>query len=231
MPVSSRWSAGAETSRRGVGREALPTARLRPPAAGVAKIRELLSEHRIRPYDLGGVVAALGASRCDEAVDLLLEFAGADGKGVEVLGEPWIEAIGMLEGARSTEILLSFVDPGSKLFNREFSPDHRHGDLLARLLAERAVKDKALKNRLFELANADLTKTKRMILAKVFGQFPDEDDRVQGLSILRDDGFDALDCSGMTLGGKPRAFLSVQAFELKVAIIERVNEIGGNSCC
>jgi hypothetical protein len=80
------------------------------------------------------------------------------------------------------------VDPNAKLFSREFIPDHRHGDLLARLLAERAVKDKPLKGKLVELTNGDLPPTKRMLLAKVFAQFAGEDDRVQGLCILRDDG-------------------------------------------
>ncbi|MBZ5643436.1 MAG: hypothetical protein LAO19_11800, partial [Acidobacteriia bacterium] len=65
---------------------------------------------------------------------------------------------------------------------------HRYGDLLARRLAERAAKDKALKGRLVELTNGDLPQTKRMLLAKVFGQFDSEEDRVLGLSILRDDG-------------------------------------------
>jgi hypothetical protein len=159
-----------------------------PPATGIEKIRELISDLKHRRYELAGVVAALGRSRCDEAIDVLIEFAGADGKGVEAVGESWIEAIGALEGARSSEILLSFVDPNAKLFNREFIPDHRHGDLLARLLAERAVKDKALKGRLVEIANGDLPPTKRMLLAKVFSQFAGEDDRVEGLCILRDDG-------------------------------------------
>jgi hypothetical protein len=80
------------------------------------------------------------------------------------------------------------VDSSAKLFNRDFIPDYRHGDLLARLLAERAVKDRALKSRLVELANGDPPNMKRMLLAKVFGQFTGEDDRVQGLCILRDDG-------------------------------------------
>ena len=158
-----------------------------PPAAGIAKIRALISELHSRPYELGGVVAALGASRCDDAIDALMEFAGPDGKGVDALGESWIEAIGALETARSTEILLSFVDPNANVFNREFIPDHRHGDLLARLLAERAVKNKAVKSRLIELAKGDLSPTKRMILAKVFAHFSG-DDRVEGLCILRDDG-------------------------------------------
>ena len=161
---------------------------VQPPAAGVATIRALISELRFRLYELQGVVAALGASRCDDAIDALMEFASADGKGREAVGESWIEAIGALEGARSSEILLSFVDPNSKLFPREFMPDRRHSDLLARVLAERAVKDKAFKGKLLELANDDLPPTKRLLLAKVFAQFADDDDRVQGLCILRDDG-------------------------------------------
>jgi hypothetical protein len=159
-----------------------------PPAAGIAKIREFVSNLKFPTYDLGTVVAALGASRCDDAINVLMEFAGPDGKGVDALGESWIEAIGALEGTRSSEILLSFVDPSAKLFNRDFIPDHRYGDLLARLLAERGAKDKALTSRLVELANGDLPNTKRMLLARVFGQFTGEDDRVQGLCILRDDG-------------------------------------------
>jgi len=159
-----------------------------PPAAGIAKIREFVSNLKFPTYDLGTVVAALGASRCDDAIDVLMEFAGPDGKGVDALGESWIEAIGALEGTRSSEILLSFVDPSAKLFNRDFIPDHRYGDLLARLMAERGAKDKALTSRLVELANGDLPNTKRMLLARVFGQFTGEDDRVQGLCILRDDG-------------------------------------------
>jgi hypothetical protein len=159
-----------------------------PPAAGIAKIREFVSSFKFPPYDLGTVVAALGESRCDDAIDLLMEFAGPDGKGVDALGESWIEAIATLESARSSEILLSFVDPNAKLFSRDFLPDHRYGDLLARLLAERAVKHKAVKSRLIELANGDLPNAKRTLLAKVFGQFSSEDDRVEGLCALRDDG-------------------------------------------
>ena len=133
-------------------------------------------------------MAAPGASRCDDAIDVLMEFAGPDGKCVDGLGESWIQAIGALEGTRSNEILLSFVDPSAKLFNREFVPDHRHGDLLARLLAERATKDNSLNGRLIELAKGDLTQTKRMLLARIVGQFTSEEALVEGLCVLRDDG-------------------------------------------
>lgn len=74
-----------------------------PPGPGIAKIREFVSGFKFPAYDLGTVVAALGDGRCDDA------FAGPDGKGVDALGESWIEAIAALESARSSEILLSFV--------------------------------------------------------------------------------------------------------------------------
>jgi hypothetical protein len=162
-----------------------------PPAAGVAKIRELVSDLRFRPYELGGVMGALGASRCTDAIEVLMYLAGTDGKGVESIGEPWIEAIAALRGPRSNEILLSFVDPNAKLFTTESMPvipDQRHGDRLARLLAVRAVNDKAMKAKLVGLANGDLPPTKRVLLAKVFAQFSGEENLVEGLCVLRDDG-------------------------------------------
>jgi len=159
-----------------------------PPAAGIAKIRELISDLRYRTYELEGAVRALGASRCDDALEVLVEIAGPDGKGVDAIGEAWIEAIGMIKGTRSSEILLSFVDPNAKLFTREFIPDHRDGNVLARLLADRASKDKALKAKLVELANGELPPAKRLLLAKVFGQFTKEEDLVEGLCVLRDGG-------------------------------------------
>jgi len=160
-----------------------------PPGAGVAKIREIISASRFPAHEMEIVVAALGASRCEDAIAVLMEIAGPDGNGVEALGgEPWIEAIRALGGKRSNEILLSFVDPNARLFTRDFIPDHRHGDLLARLLAQCAVEDKAVKAELVRLANGDLPPTKRMFLAKVFGRSNAEEGLVEGLCVLRDDG-------------------------------------------
>jgi hypothetical protein len=117
-----------------------------------------------------------------------MEFAGSDGNAVQSIGEQWIEAIAELGGPRSNEILLSFVKPEAKLFTKEFLPDHRQGDLLARVLADRADEDRAVKEELFQLADGELAPLKRMLLAKVFARFRKEEDLVAALSILRDDG-------------------------------------------
>jgi hypothetical protein len=160
-----------------------------PPAEGIAKIREILSQIRFfYPYDSEGIVAALGASRCADAMDLLLELAKPDGSGVAAIGDEWITAVAQLGGNRSNEVLLSFVDPNQKLFTKEFVPDYKNGNVLARLMANRAEQDGEFKAELFRLANGELPPTKRVLLAKTFSRFQGEDDLVAGLCVLRDDG-------------------------------------------
>lgn len=155
------------------------------PAEGIAKIREILSQ--IRLYELEGIVTALGVSRCAEAMDLLLELAKPDGSGVAALGEQWIKAVAQLGGERSDHILLSFVDPNAKAFTKDL-PDHREGDLLAQLLADRAKENGQFKAELFRLASGELPPVKRMLLAKTFARFQEEANLVAGLCVLRDDG-------------------------------------------
>src|SRR5947209_566860 len=43
--------------------------------------------------------------------------------------------------------------------------------------------------------------------------------------LFLDDCFDAINRGGVALGGEPRAALTVQAFEFKVAVVERVDEV------
>jgi hypothetical protein len=160
-----------------------------PPQEGIAKIREVLSQVRFfYPHDSRGVVAALGASRCGDAMDLLLELAKPDGSAVAQIGEEWIRAIAQLGGKRSNEVLLSFVEPDQKLFTKEFVPDYQHGNVLAGLLADRAEHNSEFKAELFRLANGELPPGKRLLLAKTFSNFQQEGDLVAGLCVLRDDG-------------------------------------------
>jgi hypothetical protein len=158
------------------------------PEQGIAKIKEILDGVRFfYPHDSRGVVAALGASHCADAMDLLLQLAKTDGSAVAQIGDEWIKAVAQLGGKRSNEVLLSFVDPDQKLFTKEFVPDYQDGNVLARLLADRAEHDSEFKAELFRLASGELPQTKRMLLAKAFSFFQREDDLVAGLCVLRDD--------------------------------------------
>lgn len=160
-----------------------------PPEEGIAKIKEILAGLRFfYPHDSRGVVAALGTSRCADAMDLLLQLAKPDGSAVAQIGDEWIRAVAQLGGDRSNEVLLSFVDPNQKLFTKDFAPDYQNGDVLAGLLADRAEHDSEFKTKLFRLANGELPPNKRMLLAKAFSRFKGEVDLVAGLCVLRDDG-------------------------------------------
>lgn len=130
----------------------------------------------------------MGVSWCIEAMELLLELAKPDGSGAAAIGDEWIKAVAQLGGKRSNEVLLSFVDPDAKLFTKEFLPDSQNGNVLARLMADRAEQDGDFKAELFRLANGDLPPVMRMLLAKTFSRFQSEDDLVAGLCVLRDDG-------------------------------------------
>ena len=159
-----------------------------PAEEGIAKIKEILPGLRFfYPHDSRGVVAALGASRCADAMDLLLQLAKPDGSAVAQIGDEWIKAVAQLGGKRSNEVLLSFVDPDQKLFTKEFVPDYQDGNVLAGLLADRAEHDSEFKAELFRLAGGELPQTKRMLLAKAFSFYQREDDLVAGLCVLRDD--------------------------------------------
>jgi hypothetical protein len=133
-------------------------------AAGIAKIREVIAELKLRSYQMREVCGALGHSRCPEAVGLLREFASDDVL-VEQLGEVWINAVATLDYPESRQLLLSSVDPeisglpaGLK-FYRE--------DVLAARLAELAQRDAAVRQRLFQLCTLQLPLAKRALLGKI----------------------------------------------------------------
>ena len=159
-----------------------------PPEEGIGKIKEILAGVRsFYPHDSRSVVAALGASRCADAMDLLLQLAKPDGSAVAQIGEEWIRAVAQLGGKRSDEVLLSFVSPDQKLFTKEFIPDYHDGGVLADLLADRAEHESEFKAELFRLASGELPPIKRTLLAKAFSRFRNEDNLVAGLCVLRDD--------------------------------------------
>ena len=93
------------------------------PAAGIAKVRDVLSEKRIRGYKLRGLVTALGESRSDAAFDLLYELA-SDAPAADV------HAPHNVVGARGSEVSL-----GRFLQHQLVQCQVRHCSLQAPVLA------------------------------------------------------------------------------------------------
>ena len=133
------------------------------PAAGIAKVREVLGTHRIRGHELRELVTALGESRSDAGIDLLYELA-SDAQTFEQCEENLVNALAALDKPRARELLLSLVDPDIRGIALTRRP-HREDSLVARLteLARRRPEAAA---RLRELCEHELPEVIRHVLSK-----------------------------------------------------------------
>jgi hypothetical protein len=134
------------------------------PAAGIAKMRDVLGKRRLRGYELRELVTALGESRSDAAIALLYELA-SDAQRFEQCEDNFINAVAALDTPRARELLLGFVDPDIRGIALTRRP-HREDVLVARLtkLARRRPEPAA---RLLELCERDLPELNRHVLSKV----------------------------------------------------------------
>jgi len=134
------------------------------PAAGIAKMRDVLGKRRLWGYELCKLVTALGESRSDAAIDLLYELA-SDAQTFEHCEDNFIKAIASLDTPRARELLFGFVDPDIRGIALTRRP-HRDDVLVARLtdLAKRRPESAV---RLRELCERDLSELNRHILSKV----------------------------------------------------------------
>lgn len=134
------------------------------PAAGIAKMRDVLGKRRLWAYELRELVTALGESRWDAAVDLLYELA-LDAQTFEQCEDNFVNAFAALDTPRARELLLGFVDPdirGIALTRRL-----HHEDVLVARLTELAQHRPEAAARLRELCERDLPELNRHVLSKV----------------------------------------------------------------
>jgi hypothetical protein len=134
------------------------------PAAGIAKIRDVLGTRRLWGSELRELVTALGESRSDAAVDLLYEL-GSDAHTFEQCEDNFINAFAALDTSRARELLLGFVDPDVRGIALTRRP-HREDVLVARL-TELARHWPEVAARLLELCDRDLPELNRHVLANV----------------------------------------------------------------
>ena len=134
------------------------------PAAGIAKVCDVLRKRRLRGYELHELVTALGESRSDAAIDLLSELA-SDAQTFEQCEDNFINAVAALDTPRARELLLGFLDPdicGIAL------PRHPHCEnvLVARLM-ELAQRRPEASARLRQLCERNLPELNRHVLSRV----------------------------------------------------------------
>jgi hypothetical protein len=152
------------------------------PAAGIARIRDVLGRRRLRGYELRELVAALGESRSDAAVDLLYELA-SDAPTFKQCEDNFINAFAALDTPRARELLLGFVDPDIRgialtRLDRE--------DVLVARLTELVQRRPEAAARLRELCERDMPELNRHVLSKVMDSLGTPEALAASLNLIDD---------------------------------------------
>jgi hypothetical protein len=153
------------------------------PAAGMAKIRDVLGKRRFWGYELRELVTALGESRSDAAIDLLDELAH-DAHMFEQYEDDFINAVAVLDTPRARELLMAFVDPNIRGIALTGHPHSQ--DVLVARLTELARRRPEVAARLRELCDRDLPELNRHLLAKVMDWLGTPEALAANLSLIDD---------------------------------------------
>lgn len=153
------------------------------PAAGIAKMRDVLGKRRLWGYEPQELVTALGESRSDTAVDLLYEFA-SDATTFKQCEDNFINAFAVLDTPHARELLLGFVDPDIRSIALARRP-HREDVLVARL-AELAQRRPDVAARLWNLCGRDLPELNRHVLSKVMSWLGTPEALAANLNLIDD---------------------------------------------
>ena len=153
------------------------------PAAGLAKMRDVLGKRRLGGYELRELITGLGESRSDVAIDLLCELA-SDAQTFEQCEDNLINAVAALDTPRAREFLLGFVNPDIRTIVLTRRP--RREDVVVARLAELAQRKPETAARLQELCERDLPEINRHVLSKVMGWFGTTEALIANLNLIDD---------------------------------------------
>ena len=153
------------------------------PAAGIAKVREVLGKRRLRGHELREVVTTLGESRSNAATDLLRELA-FDERTFEQLEREFVDAIAALDTPGARELLLGFVDPNVRCIAPTGRP--RREDILVAGLAGLAQRSPKVAARLQGLCGRELPELNRHILSGIMASLGTPDALTANLNLIDD---------------------------------------------
>jgi hypothetical protein len=160
---------------------------LDPPAQGIERIRQLVSELRIGFYGQRDLLMAVGQCSDEAGLSFLVGLARNDAAVLESMGRDWLEAIAASPLPQAKLVLLRFIDPEAEAsLGGAVLPEYAV-DFLASRIAELARTDEALVARLLALtAQPPTSNLKRMTLAKVIASLGLPQALVAGLNLIDD---------------------------------------------
>jgi hypothetical protein len=160
---------------------------LDPPSAGIARIKEVITATQFYSYNLREILAALGNSRCDEALDLLLELSTRHESGLKHIRSEWIDAIAALDTTKSRNLLMGFVDSDVEGFSKTgWHLEFHDCERIALYIAGIAREEPKIRERLYVLCAGQVSPEARILLAGVVSQLGSSEALIAGLSLIHD---------------------------------------------
>jgi len=157
-----------------------------PPSVGIKRIKEIITTTRMPVYDLREILFALGNSRCDEALDLLLELPAKYGSGLNHIRSEWIESIMALNTPKAKKVLLSFIDPEIEPFKGQMNFEYHVKESLIEHIANIARSDSDIRSRVYELCKTKCSPSARSLLSGVVSHIGTSEALVAGLNLVYD---------------------------------------------
>jgi hypothetical protein len=147
----------------------------------------VLAETTFHSFELREVVPALGQSRCNDALTLLLDLGTKNTMSLQGAVVEWINAIVSLGTEEAKQVLLSFADPDIPDPGILHRFEHHEFEELASQIAEIACTDPSVKIRLYSLCGCVLDHFRRPLLARVLALFQTQDALLAGLHLIGDE--------------------------------------------
>jgi hypothetical protein len=156
------------------------------PSVGIDHLRQVVAEAKFGGFQLREVMTALGQSRYEGALRLLLDFAAANANGFQSFAAEWIDALAALNTSESKRILLSFVDPEIEQIGFEAPFEFYHWYLLASRIADMARSEPTVKERVLRICDVQLPFKRRFLLSKIIARLGTQDALLAGLNLIAD---------------------------------------------
>jgi hypothetical protein len=155
------------------------------PAAGVSRLEDMFSSRVLRPYEFRRMVPALGASGRSEAMDLLLQHLNTDSSGFKQGESEWVEAVARLGGEKAIAVLFRFIDPDENALALGGTYHSHIYDLIARKIAGFAANNDTVQQRLYLVAQKNLSEWQKYSLMQVFAILGTPESLLAGVSLYR----------------------------------------------
>jgi hypothetical protein len=156
------------------------------PTRGIARLRELLAEFRVAPFNERNLLMALARCGDQAGLDFLHQLAIDNTPIFQHSAKEWIDAVSACELPRASKIVLSFADPALRSHGHELTISEHALNTLASRIVDLARSQPSVAQRISELCGQTTSEQQRLILSNVVAWLGSEDVLLAGLDLISD---------------------------------------------